>query len=372
MDGSRFGIRKNFGFGFMRLPTFDNGDIDLEETKKMVDAFIEGGFNYFDTAHGYHDGRSEKAIKECLSSRYPRDRFVLTDKLSPQHFERKEDIRPLIESELEATGVEYFDFLLMHAQSAVLDEKYTSAGAYEVARELKEEGKIRHIGISFHDRAEVLRRILREHPEIEVVQIQLNYLDYDDPIVESRKVYEAAAEFGKPVIVMEPVKGGRLANPPESVCEAFKALGDASPASYAIRFAASFPNVMVVLSGMSNLPMVQENVSFMTAFKKLDEREMAAVEKAQKAFKDMHFIECTSCKYCMEVCPKGIHIPEIFSSLNSKRRFDSFNAEHYFRDVAPEGKRAGDCLKCGRCENICPQHLRIRDLLSEAKATFEE
>lgn len=371
MDGNKFGIKKNFGFGFMRLPLKD-GEIDIEQVKKMVDLFLEAGFNYFDTAHGYHDGKSEWAIKEALTSRYPRDQYILTDKLSPNFFEKKEDIKPLIEEELQAAGVEYFDFLLMHAQSDVLDKKYSESGAYEVAKELKAEGKIRHIGISFHDSPEALRRILTSHPEIEAVQIQFNYLDYDDPGIQSKKVYDVAVEFGKPVIVMEPVKGGRLANLAPEAAKVFEGFPLASPASYALRFAASFPSVMMVLSGMSNLEMVEDNVRTMMDFRPLNVQEEKAVEAARHAIRGLNFIACTSCRYCLEVCPKQLPIPQIISTLNKKRVYASFDRDSYLSKVAVEGHRAGDCLKCGRCEKMCPQHLPIRTILEEAHKELEK
>ena len=236
-------IQKNFGFGCMRLP-MKNGEVDHEELTKMVDTFMERGFNYFDTAHGYVGGKSEIALRECLTSRYPREAYVLTDKLSTHHFNRQEDIRPLFESQLAACGVEYFDFYLMHAQDRNIFEKFKKCRAYETALEFLAEGKIKHFGISFHDRAEVLEQILTEYPQIEVVQIQFNYVDYEDEAVESRKVYEVCEKHGKPVIVKEPVKGGSLVNLPPDAQKILDDLHGGSNASYAIRFAASFPNIV--------------------------------------------------------------------------------------------------------------------------------
>ena len=269
-------IKKNFGFGAMRLPMKD-GRVDIPQTCRMVDTFLENGFNYFDTAHGYLGGKSELALKECLTSRYPRDSYVLTDKLTISFFKKREDIRPFFASQLAACGVEYFDFYLMHAQSAENFAYFKERRAYETALELKEEGKIRHFGISFHDRAEVLEQILTEYPQVEAVQIQFNYVDYDDPAVESRKCYEVCRKFGKPVIVMEPVKGGNLVNLPEQAMAALDALHGGSPASYAIRFAAGFEGMMMVLSGMSSLEQMEDNISFMKDFHPLDQRELDAV-----------------------------------------------------------------------------------------------
>lgn len=250
-------VKKNFGFGCMRLP-MKNGEVDYDEFSKMVDTFIENGFNYFDTAHGYVDGKSETALRECLTSRYPRDAYILTDKLSTHHFTKQEEIAPLFESQLEACGVEYFDFYLMHAQDANIYAKYKKLHAYETALEFKKKGKIKHFGISFHDKAAVLDQILTEYPQIEVVQIQFNYVDYEDASVESRKCYEACEKHNKPVIVMEPVKGGSLVSLPENAKQIFDNLHGGSPASYAIRFAASFPNIMMVLSGMGNMEKNEE------------------------------------------------------------------------------------------------------------------
>ena len=345
-------IKKNFGFGFMRLPMKD-GEIDTEETKRMVDAFLDAGFNYFDTAHGYHKEKSEIALRECLTSRYPRESYVLADKLTENYFKTEADIRPVLEEQLAACGVEYFDFYLMHSQCA-----------------LKAEGKVRHVGISFHDRAEVLEQILTEYPEIEVVQIQFNYLDYDDPAVQSRKCYEVCVKHGKPVIVMEPVKGGNLVNLPESAKAELDALHGGSAASYAIRFAAGFPGVMMVLSGMSNMEQMRDNLSFMRDFRPLDEREKAAIGRVRAILSGGNLIPCTGCRYCVDGCPKHIAIPELFAAMNDRQMHPDGNAD-YAAHTAP-GRRASDCVKCGKCERACPQHLPIRQLLQRVAHEFEK
>ena len=289
-------VKKNFGFGCMRLP-MNGEEVDLEQTKKMVDTFIEQGFNYFDTAHGYIQGKSEKALKECLTSRYPRDKYILTDKLTANFFKKEEDIRPLFESQLEICGVDYFDFYLMHAQGAGNYAHFKECHAYETAFELKKEGKVRHVGISFHDKPEVLEQILTEYPEVEVVQIQFNYVDYDDPAVQSRACYEVCRKHNKPVIVMEPVKGGNLVNLPEDAKAVLDELYGGSPASYAIRFAAGFPGMMMVLSGMSSMEQMNDNLSYMKDFQPLNEAELAAVKKVQEIFKSKNLIPCTACRY---------------------------------------------------------------------------
>lgn len=365
-------VKKNFGFGCMRLPM--NGDqVDIAETTRMVDEFLAQGFNYFDTAHGYIGGKSELALKECLTSRYPREAYSLTDKLTDSYFKTETDIRPFFESQLEACGVDYFDFYLMHAQNADNFKKFKACRAYETAFALKAEGRIRHVGLSFHDRAEVLDQILTEYPQIEVVQIQFNYLDYDDIAVQSRKCYEVCRKHGKPVLVMEPVKGGSLVNLPEEAKKVLDDLHGGSPASYAIRFAAGFPGMMMVLSGMSDLEQMKDNLSYMRDFKPLNETELAAVNKVQEIFHKMNMIPCTACRYCVEGCPKQISIPDLFAIMNIKQLHHDWNADYYYEEVhtAP-GRRASDCLKCGKCEKICPQHLPIRKLLEEVAKEFDK
>ena len=365
-------IKGNFGFGCMRLP-MQGENVDIPETKRMVDAFLEAGFNYFDTARGYLQGKSETALKECLTSRCPRDRYILTDKLTDDFFKTEADIRPFFESQLAACGVDYFDFYLMHAQGAINYPHFKACRAYETAFALKAEGKVRHVGISFHDRAEILEQILTEYPDIEVVQIQFNYVDYDDPAVQSRKCYEVCRKFNKPVLVMEPVKGGNLVNLPEEAKAVLEDLHGGSPASYAIRFAAGFPGMMMVLSGMSNLRQMKDNLTFMQDFKPLDDRELAAVKKVQEIFRSKHLIPCTSCRYCTDGCPKHISIPDLFATMNTKQLYHDWNADYYYNVVhtAP-GRKASDCLECGRCEKVCPQHLPIRKLLEDVAREFEK
>ena len=364
-------VKKNFGFGCMRLP-MNGEEVDLEQTKKMVDTFIEQGFNYFDTAHGYIQGKSEKALMECLTSRYPRDKYILTDKLTANFFKKEEDIRPLFESQLEICGVDYFDFYLMHAQGAGNYAHFKECHAYETAFELKKEGKVRHVGISFHDKPEVLEQILTEYPEVEVVQIQFNYVDYDDPAVQSRACYEVCRKHNKPVIVMEPVKGGNLVNLPEDAKAVLDELYGGSPASYAIRFAAGFPGMMMVLSGMSSMEQMNDNLSYIKDFQPLNEAELAAVKKVQEIFKSKNLIPCTACRYCIDGCPKHISIPDLFAIMNTKQIYHDWNVDYYYNVVhtAP-GRKASDCLKCGKCEKVCPQHLQIRNLLEDVAKEFE-
>lgn len=367
-------IHGNFGFGCMRLP-MKNGEVDKQEFNLMIDDFINAGFNYFDTAHGYIDGKSELAIRDCLSARYDRSRFLLTNKLTDQYFNSQEDIRPFFESQLSACGVPYFDFYLMHAQNKRNYQKFKACKAYETAYSFKEEGLIRHFGISFHDKADVLEQILSEHPEIEVVQIQFNYVDYEDASVESRKVYEVCEKFGKPVIVMEPVKGGSLVNLPEEADKILRGLGGGSNASYALRFAASFPQMMMILSGMSNEEQMRDNISSMREFVPLNKAEYEAVRHVCEIFRSLNLIPCTSCRYCIDEnhCPKDIPIPGIFAAMNAHEAFHDWNSTFYYRGVVTAGHgKASDCIKCGKCESVCPQHLPIRELLEKVSSVMDK
>lgn len=354
-------IKKNFGFGMMRLPMIGE-EVDMETTCKMVDAFLAAGFNYFDTAHPYIQGKSEEAVKQCLADRYPRDAFILADKLSGG-FEKEEEIRPLIDLMLQKCGVEYFDFFLMHAMSATRFEKYRDAHAYEIALEAKAAGKLHHVGMSFHDSAEVLDRILTAWPEIEFVQLQFNYLDYEDPKVQSRLCYEVCRKHGKPVMVMEPVRGGALVNLPQ---EALELLPDGSPASYALRFAAGFPLIAMVLSGMSDEAQMADNLATMGQFKPLTEAQQQTLVKVRTMYQAQHKVPCTGCAYCVEGCPAGIPIPDVFSLLNKKLAKEEFDETAYGAfDI-----KADACVGCGACEKACPQKLEIRQLLVDAHKTL--
>lgn len=364
-------VKGNFGFGCMRFPMKD-GEVDTKVVCQMVDAFLSAGLNYFDTAHGYISGKSELALRECLTSRYPRESYILTNKLSNPHFEKESDIRPLFESQLKACGVDYFDFYLMHAQNRTNFEKYKSCRAYETAFALKNEGKVRHVGISFHDTADILDQILTEYPEIEAVQIQFNYLDYDDASVQSRLCLEVCQKHGKAVIVMEPVKGGSLVNLPDDAAEVLDALGGGSHASYAIRFAAGFENIFMVLSGMGNMEMMNDNLSYMVDFKPLDEKELAAVFKVAEIIKSKNLIPCTACKYCVDGCPANIAIPKLFACMNESNKWKNWNSGYYYGIFTKDRGKASDCIGCGQCEDICPQKLPIRELLKQVEEYFEK
>lgn len=367
------GLMKKLGFGCMRLPLIGGpeGHVDMDHFKAMVDAYMASGYCYFDTAVVYLGGESETALREGLISRYPREQFVLTDKLSGSRFQSEADICPLFERQLRATGVEYFDYYLMHSQSAEVYEKFIGCNAYNVVRQLKKEGKIRHWGISFHDKPEVLERILSENPDIEVVQIQLNYLDYDDPSIEGGKVYEICRKFNKPIFIMEPVKGGALANLSEDAKTLLAALGDDSPASYALRYAAGFEGVEMVLSGMSTLDQVLDNIRVFDDLRPITGEEMEVLEQVRQKIRSENQIACTGCRYCVSGCPMKILIPDLFSCYNSKQRYESWGPEFYYDVHTLDRGKASDCIGCGKCEKICPQHLEVRKLLKITADAFE-
>jgi len=354
-------VKKNFGFGCMRMQ-MDGEQVDYAEFCRMIDAFLEAGFCYFDTAHGYIDGKSETAIRDCLVARYPREAFVLANKLSDWFFQSEEEIVPLFESQLKLCGVEYFDFYLFHCLNRTSYPKHKQCNSFEVIKQLKEQGKIRHIAMSFHDTADVLDMILSERPEIEAVQLQINYLDYDDPGVQSKACYDVAVKHGKKVIVMEPVKGGALVNLPEEAKPVLDALGGGSYASYALRYAASFPEVFMVLSGMGNMEMVEDNLRTMGNFVPFCEEEHQAVARVREIIRKIRQIPCTKCNYCADVCPKKIPVSQIFATYN-----EHLSAKKTFDDVREQlaGMEASACIKCGKCEQVCPQNIKIRDNLDE-------
>ena len=371
---------KKLGFGLMRLPQLDPNNaakVDVEEVKRMVDLFIAKGFTYFDTAIMYNGFASQRVAKEALVDRYPRESFTLATKLHNAFFHTLEDRDRIFNEQLVETGAGYFDYYLLHGIEAGSYPDYERLDCFNWLLNKKAQGLVKHAGFSFHDTPELLDEILTKHPEMEFVQIQLNYLDWESEWIHSREVYETAVKHGKPVIVMEPVKGGTLAKLPASAEALFKAHApELSIPSWAIRFAASLPNVMMVLSGMSNAEQMSDNLSYMEDFTPLTEEETALCLKAADIINAQIAVPCTGCSYCTEGCPMSIPIPKYFSLYNEDMREDlehkgwTVNFSNYARLTESFGK-ACDCIECGQCEGVCPQHLPIIEKLRDVSKHFD-
>lgn len=371
---------KKLGFGLMRLPVKDRSnaaDVDMEQVKQMVDLFMEKGFTYFDTAWMYNGFASENAAKEALVDRYPRESFTLATKLHAGFLDTLEDRDKIFNAQLEKTGAGYFDYYLLHGIETNTLPKYEELDCFRWLLDKKDAGLVKHAGFSFHDSAEVLDEILTKHPEMEFVQLQINYLDWESRWVQSRACYEVAVKHGKPIIVMEPVKGGTLARIPEDAEKLFLGYdNERSVPSWAIRFAAGLPNVMVVLSGMSNISQMQDNLSYMEDFKPLSEDERNLCFRVADIINSQIAVPCTGCSYCAEGCPKKIAIPQYFSIYNEDMREHldekgwTINFTNYDILARKFGK-ASDCIACGRCEGVCPQHLTIIDFLKKVATHYE-
>lgn len=367
---------KKLGFGLMRLPSLDPNDsskIDVEQTKRMVDTFIERGFTYFDTAWMYCKFRSEHVAKEALVDRYPRDSYTLATKLHAAFLKCEEDKERIFNEQLAKTGVDYFDYYLIHDIESTNYDTYNKYDCFNWIQEKKRAGLVRRVGFSFHDTAEFLDRVLTEHPEMEFVQLQINYLDWESEKVQSRKCYEVARKHGKPIIIMEPVKGGKLANVPEAAKNLLKSHDpDASVPSWAIRFAAGLEGVVVVLSGMSNMEQLLDNTSYMSEFKPLSEDEKKLLFRVADIINGKGEIPCTACSYCTDGCPVNIPIPKYISLYNAACANANDPAPRADYDAVAVGAgKASDCIGCGQCEGVCPQHLPIIEHLKKIADHFE-
>ena len=369
---------KKLGFGLMRLPLIDENDgksIDIERVKVMADKFMENGFTYFDTAAPYHGSQSEVAFREAVAKRYPREAYTVTDKFSMWMINEEMDMETFFNGQLERLGVEYMDIYLLHAMNRNRFEDAKKLGVFEFVNQKKAEGKIKHLGFSFHDTADALETILNEWPEAEYVQLQMNYLDWEDEKVQSRKCYELALKHNKQILVMEPVKGGGLATVSPAVEQLFKGYNaEASVASWAVRFVASLPNVVMVLSGMSNEAQMEDNLSYMKEFEPLNDEEKALVVKAAEMIRADIAIPCTVCRYCVDDCPMQISIPEYFRIYNRLKQLQSTqinDRRHEYARYAEGHGKASECIECGMCEGHCPQNIEIRKALKDVASALE-
>lgn len=368
-------MTKKLGFGFMRLPLLDEQDpasFDYPALEALVDAFLERGFTYFDTAPTYHGGQSEEALRRVLVERYPRKAFTLATKMPPWRLEGRGHPARLFAQQLARCGVEYFDYYLAHSINREHYAQAQACGVFEFMGEKKREGRVRRTGLSFHDRPEFLDEVLTEHPELDFVQLQINYLDWEDPSVQARRCYGVARAHGKPIIVMEPCKGGRLAAPPAAVQQLLQAQAPAaSAASWAFRFAAGLDGVFMVLSGMNAMEQVLDNTAVLADPAPLSEKERALLEQAARLLRQGEAVPCTGCGYCVEGCPQGIAIPQVFRLYNEALPAGAPDAAQRAGYAALSGGRAGQCIGCKQCETVCPQHIPVAQKIKQAAALLE-
>lgn len=364
------------GFGFMRLPMVEAADgektIDIEQVKEMVDLFMDAGFTYFDTARGYHGGKSEAALREAVVERYPRASFQVATKLPAWLAENADHARAMFDKSLRETGAGYFDYFLLHNLGEERTKLFDDYGLWDFLREKKEAGLIRNLGFSMHDKAAVLEEVLAAHPEVDFVQLQINYADWESETIESRKCYEVARAHELPVVVMEPIKGGSLVRLPDEAAGVLAAVNpDKSLPSWALRFAASLPSVLTVLSGMSTPEQVRENVRIMQGFQPLSAAEEEALARVRAILDGIDTVPCTDCRYCLKNCSQGVRIPAVLASLNILALYhDAYRAQENYNWNASSGP-ASSCIGCGECESVCPQHIAIVKELARAAALFE-
>ena len=362
------------GFGLMRLPEKD-GIIDHEQVCRMVDSYMKAGMNYFDTAYVYHGGKSEIAAREALVKRYPRESFMIATKLPAWEIKKAEDVERIFNEQLERAGVDYFDFYLLHSiEDGSNYDTYVKYDCFDWCMKRKAEGKIKHFGFSYHGSPELLEEIVDKHPEIEFVQIQLNYLDRTNPVVRSQRLYEILHARNIPIIVMEPVRGGMLANmAPEIEAKFKKRQPQKSVASWALRFVGSLPGVMTILSGMSNEEQMNDNIGTFTKFEPLVDDEFRIIDEVTEELLSMPQIGCTACKYCCDGCPMKISIPDVFRTINTLRRYpDDWRSKNFYSGLIQRSGKASDCVGCGQCEGVCPQHLPIIKLMKEAADVLDK
>lgn len=362
------------GFGLMRLPKLEDGSFDQEQINQMVDEFMAAGFNYFDTAWMY--AGSEAAIKKALVDRYPRESYILADKMAPWVVKSKEEAEAQFETSLELTGAGYFDYYLAHNLGRNRSHYFDDYNTWEFIKKKKEEGLVKHIGFSAHASVEETEAIIKAHPEMEFIQLQLNYADWDDPFYQARELYELARKYNLPVIVMEPVKGSLLANPPQAVQKMFKeAEPEASFASWAMRFAADLDGLIAVLTGSSTIEQLRDNMNALKDFTGLTDKQRDVIKKAQEEIRKVDLIQCTSCEYCAKVCPVKVGISGSFVMYNMYQMFGDFEfakARGNFLTLGHEKLQAKDCIGCGACEGACPQKLPVMELLKTVKETFKQ
>ncbi len=368
------GQMRKLGFGLMRLPECD-GKIDMDTLCAMVDHYLAHGYVYFDTAYVYHNGYSEMAVKDALVKRHPRESFALATKLPGWQLHDESDVQRIFDEQLERTGAEYFDYYLLHAIGEASNSAvYDRLRCWDFLGEMKDKGLVHNAGFSFHGDPDLLENILQQHPEVDFVQLQINYLDWKNPIIKAKECYEITRRHGKKIIIMEPVKGGILSALPSNCADILSELNpEVSQASFALRFATSLEGVEMVLSGMSTPEQVEDNLKTFDEFTPLRKEENEALRRIVDIMYSVPTIQCTNCRYCVDGCPANIRIPDLIRCLNNTiLEGYNFRAQKYYESYTEEGNTASACVECGQCEGICPQHLHIIDAMKESASLFEK